>query len=286
MKFLALCKVFFIFTSTLSCEILDQIDAVFLKNTDISFLCYSDYWFPVATGMLVSPEEQMIRHLWLQKADEHNLKVGMDGQQEYAEKYLDMLQETQGVSRQEINKMCQQMGYQLSDIKKELNEQYIVQQAIEIVLTAKGLLHISNEDLIDYCKKNPYKIDGTYTFQKGIRENIEEAYEWKDILILKENELSEKFKGAIHQHVGEIVYEVLSDKIHTAYKLIEKIPTKIFDTEYQLENFYETIMQSLQQERYKKAYKQITLELLSSKDIEFKDSIQVERLKKYIEDSL
>lgn len=266
-------------------QIIDKIDVSILNQSNPSIIFYSDYWFPVPTGILVSPEELIIKQLWLKKADDHNIKIGMPGTEDYAEKYFDLLQEEKNVSREQINAMCREIGYTINDIKRELNEQSVIQQIIELTLTANGSLHVSLNDMIYYCKENPKIEEPIFTIQKKILSPNQSEYTFYEPLILKKSELSSSFSNIEKFDIGDSIFETAQEDQKVIYTLLSKIPEKIFSTESRLDEDYEEIFQKIQAHKYKIGYKEAALELLNSSDILFSDNTMKEKIKNYIENN-
>lgn len=272
---------------------LDSIACSIIFEGGVHHVLYSDCWLSNCLGVEQTLEELIVRSLWIYHGKDHGLKISNDGtSNEYAEQYLDMLQQKKNITRDQIKEMCLKSGYSLSDIKKELNDQYMMQQAIEMTLAAHGYFSITSQEIETFYQNNPIVIGKKYVLCRGkskktIGDITNQRYEKKDIeweepYEVNKNDLSEKFSAIDEYTTGDIVYCTLDSKnqgVTYVYKLINVIPEK----KVSLDESYEEIQSMLQSKKYNEGFKKITLELLNSDTILFSDITLKERCIKYVE---
>lgn len=267
--------ILFIFIFNLNCEnkLLDGIAAICISESGSSAVYYSDTWFNSPLGMPVSLEECIVRSAWICHGNDHGIKMANDGNvHEYAEKYLDMIQEQRGISRLELEKMILQTGFTIKDLKKELNDQFLLQQIVETTLFASGRINVSAEEIEDYYKNNPTILPASFTIQEGIlKKKIEDYYSgfyedseiiWNEKYIIKEKDLSSNLSLAKTCNIGEIIRAVPSDnyKEITLFRLVERKEEELL----KISACYEDISKNIQNQKYEKAYIEYTKELINS----------------------
>ncbi len=261
--------------------VLDEVVAYVTGESGVRFVCRSDEWLPNPMGMIVPFEQTLIKQVWLSHADAHNIKVGADGSNEYAERYLDNLQEQRGVTRDTLRHMCSEMGYTLIDLKNELGAQYLMQQAIEVALTARGALHVSPREIQEFYEQHPLVIPITYTLQRGEIKNEKE--EWDEPYTAHKRDLGEVFSTIEEIPDGSLI-EIPSEKkedSRVVYRVVSRAPEYVVP----LYERYDEIMHILQEEQYQKAYKSVTLEFLKDSSIEFCHDEDREKIEQFINGS-
>ncbi len=259
---------------------IDGIVAIRAGESGVFPIYYSDAWFPSPIGMPQSIEDRIIKANWLSHGQEHGIKSINDGSsREYAEQYMDMLQEQKGVSRDKLAEMSSHAGYSLKDIKNELNEQYLLQQTIETTLAANGSLNISSEEIDKYYKEHPKIESGVVTIKKGILNNInikdflnnnydEKDIIWDEPIKINSAEISEDFIEAKTAKEGSNIKVIDNKEEIIIYRLINKTKDRLLTLSEQ----YEEIMKTIQQEKYIKAYKEITKNIIESSYMIYFDS--------------
>ena len=276
-------------------QFLDGIACTRTGESGCSVIFYSDAWFISPIGMQVKLEDLIIKMSWLHHGNEHGIKMINDGSSmEYAEKYLDMIQDQRGIGRIELEKACMDSGYSLYDLKKELNDQYLIQQIIETTFAASGLINIIYEEIEEYYNNNPQIIPAQYSIAIGkLNVNLDEYnnnkyneddIQWDDDLIeLTSNDLTENFKNISENEINDIVnvQESKNKNYITLYRLNNKIKESIIP----LSDCYEKIMNNLQQKKYLKEYKNYTENLINENmydNPEIKEKTLIEAKKEII----
>ncbi len=291
-------KIFFIIVSTFLSFIakerimIDGIVAIRAGESGIFPIFYSDAWFPSPIGIPQTIEDKIIKANWLSHGNEHGIKSSNDGSsREYAEQYMDMLQEQRGVSRDKLAEISSQAGYSLKDIKNELNEQFLLQQTIETTLAANGSLNISSEEIEQYYKENPKIEAGVFTIKKGLLKNVsldnylinnynESDIIWDEPIKINSVELSEDFYEAKKIKEGADIKVKQNENDLILYRLINKTEDRLLSISEQ----YEEIMKVLQQEKYIIAYKEITKNLIESTSMIYFDQNFKEKTIKKIDE--
>ena len=257
---------------------LDGIACTVIGENTISPIYYSDCWLVSSLGIEQTLPEIIIRNIWISHGKDHGIKITSDGNNsEYAEQYLDNLQEKRGVTREEIRDMCVKSGYSLADIKKELNDQYLMQQAIEMTLAAKGYISITTEEVVDYYMNNTPIVQENYTLQRGEtthtigeiinKKFIDKNITWDEPYIVNKDMLSNNFQSIDNYEINDIVYAFFDQKQNKSivFKLLKKTPTK----KISLEECYDEIMKMLQGKKYTLGFKEVTQELINSDTVIF-----------------
>jgi hypothetical protein len=259
--------------------LLDSIAVLRIGASGLSPTYYSDEWFLNPFGMIKNLEEIVIQNIWLAYGNEHGIKMTADGSSnEYAEQYLDMLLEKRGVTRQKITQMTQELGYNIEDVKRELNNQYLVQQTIETFFAASGKLNITNDEINDFYNMNPIYQEMSFIIETGELEledsikidmndeNIIKKISWskKPYLVL-EKDLNESFYNVVDCSPLEIIYYEYDKKKNNflCYRLLEKKEKK----KIELNELYEDITKQLQMLKYEEAYKNITEQFINSDNV-------------------
>lgn len=218
--------------------LLDSIAALRIGSSGLSPTYYSDAWFLSPFGLVKNLEEIIIQNIWIAYGNEHGIKMTSDGAaNEYAEQYFDMLQEQRGVSRKKIEDMAKEFGYTIEDVKKELNNQYLVQQTVETFFAASGKLNIRNDEIIEFYNNFPRFEEASFIIESGVL-SIENSLkiDMKDEGIIKDiiwsnkpylvfkNDLNEDFSHINDCNIGDIIYyEYLKkEKEFLCYRLLEK----------------------------------------------------------------
>jgi hypothetical protein len=254
-------------------KFIDGIACTIVGETGFFPIYYSDAWLANALGVEQTLEEYIVRGLWIIHGKDHGLKITSDGNNnEYAEQYLDMLQEKKNITRDAIKEMCLAAGYTIADIKKELNDQYMMQQAVEMTLAAKGYVSVSSDEVITYYKKNPIKISPLFTIKRGVTSKSvadvsnnrlkEEDIVWDEPYTIEKSALSENFAHIETCNEHDIVYTYFEPKENktVVFVLLKIIPEK----DISLDECYDQIMYTLQSKKYAEGFKEMTLELLNS----------------------
>ena len=259
--------------------LLDEIVCTKINENGVSVVFLSDSWLQSPLGSSISLEERIIRLLWISSGQEFGVKIISDGSSnEYAEEYFHKLQNEKGVSRDQIKEICKRSGFSIEDVKKELNEQNLLQQCIETIVSSKGFLHVSSEEIEKYYFENPQYSEESYLIQRGVyKGKISEfgkkmiqknSIEWQKPYNINKNELAEDFFSKINQvNEGDIITVVQSAENVHVYKLIKHNKPEVFS----IEERYEMISRILQGEKYKKAYIEITKELIEDESINWKN---------------
>jgi hypothetical protein len=226
--------------------------------------------------------------------NEHGIKMTSDGAaNEYAEQYFDMLQEQRGVSRKQIESMAKEFGYTIEDVKKELNNKYLVEQTVETFFAASGKLNISNDEIAEFYSSFPRYEEPSFIIETGSltvdgslkidmeNPDIINKIEWsnKPYEVLKKD-LNDDFLHIDDCKIGDIVYYEYfkNKKSFLCYRLVEKKKLR----QLSFNELYEEITKQLQAIKYEEGYKILTTEFLSSSKIIYQDP----KLKKQCIDSL
>lgn len=264
-------------------HLLDGIVALLTGETGITPVFYSDAWHVSPLGGEKRIEQEIINSLWKKYGYEHGVVNSPAELNQITDQYLDDLQKQKNVSRNKIEKMALDLGYTIDDIKKELSDQFIIQNTLERSFVANGYLNVSNSEIIDYFERYPQIeptifviLIGTKEYNEN-KETIENTLahdadiDWeKEPVMISEKDISEKF-GNMNEYIdGQIFYtENNNEKKQTIYyRLIEKIPTK----KISLEESYEGIVKKIQNDKYAESYKRMTLSFLDSSSIIYYDT--------------
>lgn len=243
---------------------LDGIAVIHVGESGITPIYYSDGWFLSPFGSKKTLEESIIRSIWTKYGYEHGIKVTSAEILEAAEKQLEFLQEQKNISRAKIEKMAEELGYTLDDVKRELGSQMLMQKTLEMSFAANGYLNVSNEEIVDQYTIKPPRQEASFALLLGVeRDDRKEKIIWEESpLIINKADLSEKFRKIEEYSIGEIVYAEHDEKkkatIH--YKLIDKKEEKIFT----FEESYEEIYKKLQNQKFSKSYQDMTSSFLNS----------------------
>jgi len=278
-----------VFTSEydqLSNEELIMLDSIAVLRTGSSGLSptyYSDAWFLSPFGLVKSLEEIIIQNIWIAYGNEHGIKMTSDGAaNEYAEQYFDMLQEQRGVSRKQVGDMAKEFGYSIEDVKKELNNKYLIEQTIETFFAASGKLNISNEEILDFYNNFPRYEDPSFKIETGILSidssvkidmgdpDVLKQIVWSDkpYVVLKKD-LNDDFAHIDDCEIGDVIYyEYFKNKKNfLCYRLLEKKQLRLLD----FNELYEEITKQLQLMKYEEGYKKMTEDFLASSQIIYQD---------------
>ncbi len=263
--------------------LLDSIASMRIGASGLMPTFYSDSWFVSPFGLVKSLEEIIIHNLWLAYASEHGMKISSDGaSNEYAEGYFDMLQEKRGVTRKNIEDMAKEYGYTITDVRKELNNQYLVQQTIDTFFAASGSLNVSNNEIVEYYNNFPMYEDESFVIESGMLPiNYSVKIDMSDKEIIKKviwsnkpyfvykKDLNDNFENIDSFFVGDIIYyEYLQDKKEfLCYRLLEKKELRKFD----LDDVYEEIINKLQALKHQNCYKKMTEQFLLSSNMIYGD---------------
>lgn len=244
--------------------LLDGIVVLSAGESGITPVYYSDGWHLTAFGTKKSLEDAVIKALWTQYGQEHGIRITGDEILDAAEKQLEFLQEERGISRSKIEKMAEEMGYTLTDIKRELGGQMLLQKTLEMSFSANGYLNISHEEMIDYYDQFPVIEHGFFSIRLGLKKDKEgAAVLWEATpLILKKHEISDKFLTIETAGIGEIFYEEWDEAKQATiyYKLIDRTDERVIP----FEEAYEEIYKILQQKKYAESYKRMSIGFLDS----------------------
>jgi hypothetical protein len=263
--------------------LLDSIAALRVGSSGLSPTYYSDAWFLSPFGTVKNLEEIIIQNIWIAYGNEHGIKMTSDGaSNEYAEQYFDMLQEQRGVSRKQIEEMARDFGYSIEDVKKELNNKYLVEQTVETFFAASGKLNISNDDILDFYNNFPRYEDASFRIETGFlpidsslkidmkNPDVIKAIEWsnKPYLVYKKD-LNSDFSNIEDYEVGDIIYyEYLKNKkSFLCYRLVEKKEA----SQLSFNELYEEITKQLQAIKYEEGYRMMTEEFLLSPKMIYQD---------------
>lgn len=252
--------------------LLDGVAVLAVGESGVLPVYYSDGWHLTAFGSKKSLEDAVIKALWTQYGQEHGVKITGDEILDAAEKQLEFLQDQKGISRLKIEKMAEDIGYTLTDIKKELGSQMLLQKTMEMSFSAHGYLNVSRDELLDYYNQFPLVESGFFTIRLGLQKNKEgAAIMWEHTpLTLKKNEISDKFSGIETSKIGEIIYQEFDEKKDATiyYKLIDKKEDRVIS----LEEAYEDIYKILQNKKYSESYKRMSISFLDSSLTHFFDT--------------
>jgi hypothetical protein len=274
--------------------LLDSIAVLRIGSSGLAPTYYSDAWFLSPFGLTKNLEEIVIQNIWMAYGNEHGIKMTSDGAaNEYAEQYFDMLQEQRGVSRKQIESMAKEFGYTIEDVKKELNNKYLVEQTVETFFAASGKLNISNDEIAEFYSSFPRYEEPSFIIETGSltvdgslkidmeNPDIINKIEWsnKPYEVLKKD-LNDDFLHIDDCKIGDIVYYEYfkNKKSFLCYRLVEKKKLR----QLSFNELYEEITKQLQAIKYEEGYKILTTEFLSSSKIIYQDP----KLKKQCIDSL
>jgi hypothetical protein len=264
-------------------ELLDDIIVYIPNESGTQFVCRSDGWFLNPMGMPVGLEQYILRSLWVAHAEKIGIKSKIqDGMSEYIERYLDNLQENKNVTRKTLEEMCKEIGYTMLDLKQELGLQYLVQQTIEVTLTAKGFLHVSSDEISEYYETHKQTIPEYYTLRKGIKKTNEII--WSDAFKTKKCDLSPLFQD-ISPNDKERIFETESranDDGMIIYQMVEYQPESVIP----LDDQYDQISKIIQDQKYHKGYLLTSLELLEEPSLEWNDKEFKTKIKEELEQAM
>lgn len=252
--------------------LLDGVAVLAVGESGVLPVYYSDGWHLTAFGSKKSLEDAVIKALWTQYGQEHGVKITGDEILDAAEKQLEFLQDQKGISRLKIEKMAEDIGYTLTDIKKELGSQMLLQKTMEMSFSANGYLNVSHDELLDYYNQFPFVESGFFTIRLGLQKNKKGAViTWEHTpLTLKKNEISDKFSAIETSKIGEIIYQEFDEKKDATiyYKLIDKKEDRVIP----FEEAYEDIYKILQNKKYSESYKRMSISFLDSSLTHFFDT--------------
>lgn len=255
-------------------EFLDGIAVLRAGESGLSAVYFSDSWYLTPFGTKKSLSEEIIKNIWLSYGAENGIKMVFSGaSNEYAEQYLDVLQEQKNVSRLKIEKMVGDLGYTMDDIKKELNNQFLINQTIETTFAARGSLNVKNSEILAYYEQNSQEQEANFKIQVGvlrsnkfienIDDNIKKKIDWKfDPYVVLEKDIPFEFGNLIEYDCEEIFYTEFDRKKQEMifYKLIEKNEKK----KTSLDESYEEILHKIKNEKYETNYRLMTKKFLES----------------------
>lgn len=252
--------------------LLDGVAVLAVGESGVLPVYYSDGWHLTAFGSKKSLEDAVIKALWTQYGQEHGIKITGSEILDAAEKQLEFLQDQKGISRLKIEKMAEEIGYTLTDIKRELGGQMLLQKTLEMSFSANGYLNISHEEILDYYNEFPMIEGGFFTIRLGLQKNKEGAVIlWEHMpLTLNKNEISDKFSAIETAQIGEIIYQEFDDAKDATiyYKLIDKKDDRVIP----FEEAYEEIYKILQNKKYAESYKRMSISFLDSPLTHFFDT--------------
>lgn len=264
--------------------LLDSIAALRVGSSGLSPTYYSDAWFLSPFGLVKSLEEVIIQNIWITYGNEHGIKMTSDGAaNEYSEQYFDMLQEQKGISRKKIEEMTKEFGYSIEDVKKELNNQYLVQQTVETFFAASGKLNISNDEVLEFYNNYPRYEEAAFIIESGVlainnsfKIDINNKEIFQDIVWSNEpyqvyqKDLNDNFSHIDDCSVGDIIYyEYLNNKKEfLCYRLLEKKESRRLN----FNELYEEITHQIQSMKYEDGYRKMTEEFLLSSKIIYEDN--------------
>lgn len=252
--------------------LLDEIVCRIISDDGIIPVYLSDIWLPSALGVQTTLEERIIRMVWIARGADRGVKLQSDGSaQEYAEEYLDLLQKNRGVTRDELQKMCMSAGFTMRDIKRELNQQFLLQQSVETLLMASGSINVSAEEVKAFYDQNPTYLPVSYSYVEALCSQGEEEGVhlntvnggWGDKKTLSEELLPEHLKSLVYILVGDYIHYIsdIDNACHVVH-LIGKTTEKLIP----LSERYEEIMRNLQKEKYIAQYKVFAINFLLDKE--------------------
>lgn len=252
--------------------LLDGVAVLAVGESGVLPVYYSDGWHLTAFGSKKSLEDAVIKALWTQYGQEHGVKITGNEILDAAEKQLEFLQDQKGISRLKIEKMAEDIGYTLTDVKKELGSQMLLQKTMEMSFSAHGYLNVSRDELLDYYNQFPFVESGFFTIRLGLKKNKEgAAIVWEHTpLTLKKNEISDKFSAIETSRIGEIIYQEFDEKKDATiyYELIDKKEDRVIS----FEEAYEDIYKILQNKKYSESYKRMSISFLDSSLTHFFDT--------------
>jgi hypothetical protein len=244
--------------------LLDGIAVLATGESGITPVYYSDSWHLSAFGTRKTIEEAVIKGLWGQYGQEHGVKISTEEILDAAEKQLEFLQEQKGISRLKIEKMAEEIGYNLYDIKKELGSQMLLQKTVEMSFSAHGYLNVSHDEVLDYYTEFPPVDPGYFAIKLGFKKNRDDALiQWEATpLCVKKDEISDKLAAVEEACIGDIFFEEYDEKKDGTiyYKLVEKKDDQLLS----FEEAYEEIYRILQGKKYAESYKKMTIGFLDS----------------------
>jgi hypothetical protein len=278
-SFLVLFFTFFsCFTSTTSKpeKIVDEIVCKRIGESGTSVVFASDAWLPNPLGALPSLEEKIVKMLWLAHGSDMGIKISSnESSHEYAEEHFDRLQQERGITRDDLVAACKKAGFTLDDVKRELNDQYLLQTCIETTIVASESIQPTEKEIEDYYNSNPEIIPERYVIQKGVyKGNASVIYNknyvdsdvcWEEPYEVDPDSLSEKFSHISKVNNGDVVTVIEKEGEVHVYKLVSYAASH----KLSLENVYEKIKMILQQKKYMEAYKRLTIEFLNSDNVIF-----------------
>lgn len=262
---------------------LDEIVVTRVSSAGIMPVYRSDAWFSNPIIGERPLESVIVDSLWLSYGAEHGIKMVSDGaSDEYAERYFDMIQEQKGVSKKKIETMVREYGFSLDDIKKFLNNQYLIQQTIETFFAASGKLNISHEEIVDYYELLPPCESEVYTLQCGAFKSVyHKEWDEKDILNhqkdivwdkpydIEKDKLSHNFVDIDERQCDSFVYYDYDFQLkeYFVYRYIGKKEARRLS----LNDSYEDIMKKIQLMKYEDSYRTMTLKLLADERVIYSD---------------
>lgn len=262
------------FFCILRCELflLDSIAVLRIGSSGLTPIYSSDCWFSNPLMGVRSLLDCIIDSIWLSYGAEHGIKMMNDGaSNEYAEQYFDMISDQKKISKKQISEMVAEFGFTLDDIRKFLNNQYLINQTIETFFMASGKLNITHDEILDYYNLGTFLLDDIYTIKSGILssdnkemtsmeiENFKDDILWDQPFTINKKDLSYDLARIDDYNIGDIVYYEYDkkNKEYVVYKYEDKVCGKIMS----IEDCYEDIMRKIQAIKYTEGYKEMTIYL-------------------------
>lgn len=272
--------------------LLDEVVAMRISESGINPVFLSDAWFLNPFLGLKSIEQCVIEAALLSYANDHSIKKISDGAyKEYSEDYFDSLLTQKKISKDKIREILEEYNSNIEEMKKLLNNQFIIQQSIEMFFATSGSMHISDEEIMQYyhCmdkeENNIYKIQIGEIFLEKDNYNLDDIYllsdkiNWGEANEIKKCDLRKSLYGCLNAKDNEIFYYDYDSKskAYNIYKLISHTNTKIT-----LSDVYDEISRKIQMAKYEENYKKMIQNLMESDNIIYFDLKIKESIEKYI----
>jgi hypothetical protein len=253
--------------------LLDGIDAVCIGEGGIAPVFSSDVWFTNPFFGHKTIAEFVVETALLSYANDHSMKkLGESQQRQNVEEYFDMLLAQKKISKATIEEILTEYGTNISEMKKILCNQFTIQQTLEMYFTASGVLHVSDEEILEYYHCMDTEERDTYELQIGeLQSNngdmsledismLQDKIVWGECYQVKKKDLKKSLYDCQCAADNEIFYVEYDTKKcnYDVYKLVRKIPAK----KILLADVYDEISRKIQMIKYEENYKNLVYSLI------------------------
>lgn len=258
--------------------LLDEIVALRVSESGLNPIFSSDCWFTNPFFGVKSIEQCVIDAALLSYAADHSMKKISDGAyKEYAEEYFDMLLSQKKISKHKIEEILQEYGSSIEEMRNLLNNQFIIQQTLEMFFASSGIMHVTDDEILEYYSCMNKENDDVYQLQIGelIADDgkyslgeilgMQDRVKWGEICSVEKKNLKKSLYDCQVANANDIFYCEYDDaaKLYYVYKFLQVVPGK----KKRLADLYDEINRKLSMMKYDEGYKKMIEELLFADNI-------------------